>query len=113
MALERELKVRVGDDFALPDLNGVVAGLRAVDRGEHQLVATYWDTATLALHAAGFGLRYRTTDGADGHWTLKAQSQFHGSTVVRDEIDIEGDPEHPPREALVRLRDALGIEHAS
>ena len=33
MPEEREIKIPVGADFVLPDLDGVVEGTRAVDRG--------------------------------------------------------------------------------
>ena len=108
MSEEREVKIAAPASFALPDFDGVVPGLRAVDRGRHQLDATYWDSATLALHGAGFGLRYRTTDGAAGHWTLKAQSHRDGPAVVREEIDMDGEPGSPPARALAAVQAAAG-----
>jgi inorganic triphosphatase YgiF len=108
MSEEREIKIAAADNFVLPDLDSVVAGVSAVDRGHHRLDATYWDTETLALQRAGFGLRYRTTDGKAGRWTLKAQSRRDGPAVVREEIDMDGEPDHPPAHALERVRSAVG-----
>lgn len=108
MSEEREVKIAAPDSFVLPDLNGVVPGVEAVDHGHHQLDATYWDTETLALQRSGFGLRYRTTDGRAGHWTLKSQSRRDGPAVVREEIDMDGEPDHPPAHALERIRSAAG-----
>jgi inorganic triphosphatase YgiF len=107
MSEEREIKIAAPDSFVLPELDGVVSGVTAVDRGHHRLDATYWDTETLALQRAGFGLRYRTTDGKAGRWTLKAQSRRDGPAVVREEIDMDGEPDHPPAHALERIRSAV------
>jgi len=108
MSEEREVKIVAPESFVLPDLDGVVPGVKAIDRGDHRLDATYWDSETLALQRAGFGLRYRTTDGRAGHWTLKAQSRRDGPAVVREEIDMDGEPDHPPARALERIRNAVG-----
>jgi inorganic triphosphatase YgiF len=108
MSEEREIKIAAPSSFVLPDLDGVAAGVKAVDRGHHRLDATYWDSETLALQRAGFGLRYRTTDGRAGRWTLKAQSRRDGPAVVREEIDMDGEPDHPPAHALERTRSAVG-----
>ena len=107
MAEEREIKLRVPDSFVMPSLAGVAAGIGVVDRGEHELDAVYWDTETLALQRAGFGLRYRTTDGSDGHWTLKAESRRDGPAVVREETDVDGEPAEPPRLVLDRVGSLL------
>ena len=57
MPEEREIKIPVGTDFVLPDLDGVVEGTRAVERGTVKLSATYWDTDDLVLLRAKLGLR--------------------------------------------------------
>jgi inorganic triphosphatase YgiF len=97
--LEREVKLQVGEDFALPDLDGV-AGLRAADRGVHVLEATYWDTDAMDLVRLGYGMRYRTTDGAAGTWTVKGNTTSDGPALVREETDIAGEPDPPPGAAL-------------
>jgi len=97
--LEREVKLQVGEDFELPDLDGV-AGLRAADRGVHVLEATYWDTDAMDLVRLGYGMRYRTTDSTAGTWTVKGNTTNDGPALVREETDIDGEPEHPPDAAL-------------
>ena len=108
MPEEREIKIPVGVDFALPDLDGVVDGVRAVDRGSVELSATYWDTDDLALLRAMLGLRYRSAPGEGGRWTLKAGATQRGHAVAREETDFEGPPERPPEEALATIRDQVG-----
>lgn len=103
MATEREFKADVAETFELPALDGV-AGLRAVDRGVRDLDATYWDTDDLHLMHGGHGLRYRTTDGGDGLWTLKSGSHQQGGAMVRDEIEVPGTPDALPPELAERLR---------
>ena len=52
-----------------------LAGVDTVQRGEvHELEATYFDTADLALATAGISLR-RRTGGADAGWHLKLPMQ--------------------------------------
>src|SRR5580658_3127576 len=52
MTEEQEIKIPVAADFVLPDLDAVVPGTRAVDRGLLELSATYWDTDQLTLLGA-------------------------------------------------------------
>ena len=92
MPEEREIKLPVGVDFVLPDLDGVVDGTRAVDRGTVELSATYWDTDDLALLRAKLGLRHRSAPGEAGKWTLKAGASMVGDAVSRDETDFPGPP---------------------
>jgi len=99
MAVEREIKIGVPTDFVLPDLTGA-DGLRAVDRGVHVLSTTYWDTDSLELLKSRRGLRYRTTDGGDGIWTLKAKTRRDGLALVREETEIEGPAQPPPPQAI-------------
>jgi inorganic triphosphatase YgiF len=96
----------VGEGFRLPALDGV-ADLQAVDRGTHVLEATYWDTPTLALFNAQWGLRHRTCDGAGGTWTLKGPSVVERSLVAREEIEMPGAPQHVPKALLEQLRPML------
>ena len=96
MAEEREIKIPVGADFVLPDLDGAVAGLRAIDRGTVELSATYWDTDALTLLHAHLGLRHRSARGEAGRWTLKAGSGSVGLAVSREETDFIGPPDQPP-----------------
>ncbi len=108
MAQEREIKIPVSVEFALPVFDGVVDGIRAVDRGSVELSATYWDTDDLTLLRAMLGLRHRSAPGEGGRWTLKAGATQRGPAVTREETDFEGPPEHPPAAALATIREEVG-----
>jgi inorganic triphosphatase YgiF len=105
---EREIKIPVDPDFALPDLDGVVDGTRSVDRGEVELSATYWDTDELTLLHAKLGLRHRSAPGEAGKWTLKAGARMIGDAVSREETDFAGAPQQPPEAAMDVVRAAVG-----
>jgi inorganic triphosphatase YgiF len=100
MPEEREIKIPVGTNFTLPDLDDVVAGTRAVERGSVELSATYWDTDDLTLLHAKLGLRYRSAPGELGKWTLKAGARMIGDAVSREETDFPGPPAQPPQAAI-------------
>jgi inorganic triphosphatase YgiF len=108
MPEEREIKIPVGPDFVMPDLDGVVDGTSAVDRGLVELSATYWDTDALTLLHAKLGLRHRSAPGEAGKWTLKAGARMIGDAVSREETDFAGPPEQPPQAALDVIRAAVG-----
>jgi inorganic triphosphatase YgiF len=108
MPEEREIKIPVGDDFVLPDLEGVVDGTSAVDRGTVELSATYWDTDGLTLLHAKLGLRHRSAPGEPGKWTLKAGARMVGQAVSREETDFSGPPDHPPDAALEVIHAVVG-----
>jgi inorganic triphosphatase YgiF len=108
MPEEREIKLPVDEDFALPDLDGVVEGTRAVDRGVVELSATYWDTDDLTLLRAGLGLRHRSAPGEPGKWTLKAGSRMVGHAVSREETNFAGPPGQPPETAIDMIRREIG-----
>ena len=94
---EREVKLRVGADFVLPDLADDGA-TTIVDEGENLLVAVYWDTDGLDLAGAGVGLRHR-----NGTWTYKGRSRRDGDAVVREEREVEAaDDAHLP-DALLAM----------
>lgn len=108
MTEEQEIKIPVAADFVLPDLDALVAGTRAVDRGLLELSATYWDTDHLTLLAGLLGLRYRSAPGEIGRWTLKAGARHVGLAVSREETDFAGPPDEPPEDALVVIRASVG-----
>ena len=108
MPEEREIKIPVGEDFVLPDLDGVVEGTSAVERGTVDLSATYWDTDDLTLLHAKLGLRYRSAPGEHGKWTLKAGDSMVGQAVSREETNFPGTPEQPPQAAIDVIHEAVG-----
>jgi inorganic triphosphatase YgiF len=108
MTEEQEIKIPVAADFVLPDLDAVVPGTRAIDRGLLELSATYWDTDQLALLGAQLGLRYRSAAGETGRWTLKAGARHVGLAVSREETDFAGPSDQPPEEALAMVRESVG-----
>jgi inorganic triphosphatase YgiF len=108
MPEEREIKIPVDMDFVLPDLDQVVDGTRAVDRGTIELSATYWDTDDLVLLHAKLGLRHRSAPGEQGKWTLKAGASMVGDAVSRDETDFAGPPDRPPQAAVDAIRAVVG-----
>jgi inorganic triphosphatase YgiF len=108
MTEEQEIKIPVATDFVLPDLDAVVAGTRAVDRGRIELSATYWDTDQLTLLDARLGLRYRSAPGETGRWTLKSGARHVGLAVSREETDFAGPQAQPPEEALAMIRESVG-----
>ena len=69
-ARDRETPTPSSADTELPALDEL-SGVDTVQRGDvHELEATYFDTADLALAKAGISLR-RRTGGADAGWHLK------------------------------------------
>ncbi|MDX6522199.1 MAG: hypothetical protein QOF08_2804 [Gaiellales bacterium] len=82
--VEREIKLRAGDGFALPgDLGDPMAPRR--------FSSTYHDTPDHRLAASGYTLRYRSETGS-GSWQLKLP---HGGD--RLELELPGPPEHVPQ----------------
>ena len=82
--IEREIKLRAGDGFALPgDLGEPMAPRR--------FSSTYHDTPDHRLAASGFTLRYRSERG-NGSWQLKLP---HGGD--RLELELPGAPEQVPQ----------------
>lgn len=68
--IETERKYEAGAGFTLPDLTGLAAVATAGGARTDELRAVYFDTAGLALAAAGITLR-RRTGGPDAGWHLK------------------------------------------
>lgn len=91
--LERELKLRAGEDFQLPDLGGEPLEQRV-------FVSTYHDTEDFRLARSGVTLRHRVENGR-GLWQLKVPRG-----AARLEIELAGGPAGPPGE-IVRLLPAL------
>lgn len=100
---EREVKLAVAEGFVLPRLDQLDA-VTVVDRGDQMLDAAYWDTTELALANAGVGVRHR-----NGVWTFKGRSRREGDAVVREELEIEGDPAGFPRQLRERVSEWAAV----
>ena len=68
--VEIEIKLDAAADLVLPQLLGLPGVSELGTQVEHQLAATYFDTADLRLARVGITLR-RRTGGADAGWHLK------------------------------------------
>jgi len=68
--LETEHKYDVDEEFVIPDLAGLAAGLGVSEPSVLHLTASYFDTPDLRLAAARVTLR-RRTGGTDAGWHLK------------------------------------------
>jgi CHAD domain-containing protein len=106
--IEREVKLEVGLRFALPDLNGVLPGVVAVDLPLAKLRAVYVDTPDLRLMRWGITLRHRHDTVAQGtgesDWTVKLPHEAGGVALVRREVSWPGKfgPVPPEVASLVR-----------
>lgn len=88
--LEREVKLRAGEDFTLPELGGEAIEPRL-------FVSTYHDTADHRLARRGVTLRHRLENGK-GLWQLKLPAG-----LARLELEKAGGPVAPPSELLSLL----------
>src|SRR3954470_7265597 len=93
---EVERKYEVPVDFAMPDLTGV-AGVAAVgDPVEHQLDATYFDTADMRLAANRMTLR-RRTGGTDAGWHVKRPAGADARTETQLPLKPGRNEQPPPK----------------
>ena len=88
--VEREVKLRAGDAFRLPELGGEAIEPRL-------FVSTYHDTADHRLGRRGITLRHRVENGK-GLWQLKLQR-----AGARLELEEPGPPVEPPEELRALL----------
>jgi CHAD domain-containing protein len=93
---ERETKLSVAAELALPDLADPGSGVAAERLPVRRLRTTYYDTDDLRLARWGCSLRYRAGEG----WTVKLPQGKGGALVVRDEIVFDGPASRPPAEAV-------------
>ena len=101
--LEQEVKFRVIDAFALPDLGG--RGLRQIVGASRSLDTTFWDTADMRLARRGHTLRYRESDdGSKNQWTLKLGGRGDSPLLERREVDREGASDSPPDDIVDALQ---------
>ena len=97
-SLEREVKLRAGTGFVLPELE--IADGSTVRRPEQRLNTAYFDTVDLRLWCRGITLRHRSEEGTDvGTWTVKLPAQSQGPTLDRTELCWNGPRGSIPAEA--------------
>jgi CHAD domain-containing protein len=96
MSVEREVKLGASPAFAVPDLAGVVEGLRVVRRPNATLHTIYYDAPDLRLLRWGTSLRYREGQG----WTVKLPPSERADVLHREEIEFPGDGGVVPPDAL-------------
>jgi inorganic triphosphatase YgiF len=103
--IETERKYEAGAGFTLPDLTGLAAVAATGRARTDELRAVYFDTAGLALAAAGITLR-RRTGGPDAGWHLKLPA----GTDRRREVHAQlGDGTEPvPASLAGRVADWTG-----
>ena len=98
---EIERKFDVGETTQLPPLHQLPGVDRVEGPVEHQLDATYFDTADLALAARGMTLR-RRTGGEDAGWHLKLPVALDMRREIRESLAV--DPNIVPQPFLLLLR---------
>jgi CHAD domain-containing protein len=101
--LEQEVKLDIGTDWSLPDLSGVLPGVRAHPMPDLALETTYFDTADLRLARRHVAVRFRreteavprSRRGGNGpppqgptseEWTVKLPSTSDGALLSRTEL---------------------------
>ena len=101
--LEQEVKLDIGPDWSLPDLSGVLPGVRAHPMPDLALETTYFDTPDLRLARRHVTLRFRRETEAvprsrrrgngpppQGRtsevWTVKLPSSSDGTLLTRTEL---------------------------
>jgi CHAD domain-containing protein len=101
--LEQEVKLEIGTDWSLPDLSGVLPGVRAHPMPDLALETTYFDTADLRLARRHLAVRFRRETEAVSRsrrrangppprartsevWTVKLPSTSDGALLSRTEL---------------------------
>ena len=91
--VEREVKLDAEPTFVLPDLDGVVEGVKPGPVDVATLDATYYDRPDLRLARSGITLRYRVEGEDKGLWTLKLpEGNGVGPALSRTELEVPGEP---------------------
>lgn len=99
---ERETKLSVPLGFVMPPIE--LEGVTVDDHGDEVLNAVYWDTDGLVLANASVGVRHR-----NGTWTFKGPSRQEGDATVREELEVDADPNRLPRTIEERLGDMVDL----
>jgi CHAD domain-containing protein len=110
--LEQEVKLDIGPDWSLPDLSGVLPGVRAHPMPDLALETTYFDTPDLRLARRHVTLRFRRETEAVPRsrrrgngpppqgptsevWTVKLPSSTDGTLLTRTELTWAALPGRP------------------
>ena len=97
---EIEFKFRVPEGLAVDVRSILEAESGNVTELSHRhMVATYFDTPSLALLRWGITLRHRLGGGDDG-WHLKVPAEPSGGAPARDEIHVQAPPTVIPSELV-------------
>jgi CHAD domain-containing protein len=106
--IEREVKLEAGVGFRIPDLRGLIPGIRVEEHPDARLQAVYVDTEDLRLMRNGITLRHRQDRrggaGAERGWTLKLPAPSDGKGLVRKELSWPGGWGPVPRPAASLVR---------
>ena len=103
--LEQEVKLDIGPDWSLPDLSGVLPGVRAHPMPDLALETTYFDTPDLRLARRHVTVRFRRETEAVPRsrrrgngpppqgptsevWTVKLPSSTDGTLLTRTELTL-------------------------
>lgn len=99
---EIESKFETAADMEMPDLTGLPDVARVSGPETQELDATYFDTAGLALAAAGLTVR-RRAGGDDAGWHLKVPAPDGGRDELREPLDGVADEVPAPLLEAVQL----------
>lgn len=102
--VEREVKLSVWPGYALPELDGVIAGGNVSDQQEQHLDAVYYDTPDLRLLRRGVTLRFRRGEPPGEAWTLRLPPGTPAVGPARREITLPGRASPMPIELLDLVR---------
>lgn len=95
--VERELKLGVWPEFAMPDLGRAVKGGSLGSPVERRLDATYYDAPDLRLLRRGITLRLRHGESPEAVWTVKLPGEAATLGLARREISMPGRPGPVPQ----------------
>lgn len=102
--IEREVKLSVWPGYALPELDGVIAGGTVSDHQEQHIDAVYYDTPDLRLLRRGLTVRFRRGEPPGAVWTLKLPPGTPAVARDRREITVRGRASTMPTELLDLVR---------
>jgi CHAD domain-containing protein len=99
---EREVTFDVDDGWELPDLSALVPDGGRIETAQHDLSATYYDTARSTLRLLGLTLRHRE-GGEDAGWHLKIPTDD-----ARTEVQSQAAADSVPLSLRRRIAGVVG-----